>query len=153
LRLMNEMKLHLRLVLTLFYLIIAMGLIACSRQPKYNYPARLGSDVAIEISKLNAGIPSFFTYQLNGKNINFFVLKNDNAIMSFLDACNACYPHKMGYKYEKGMLVCQYCKEKFSLNEIAVGAGNCHPIKLPGRIQDGRYLIAVLSLEKHAGKF
>jgi uncharacterized membrane protein len=150
---MNKMKLHPRFVLTMLYLMITLGIVACSRQPKYTPPARLGSDVVIEISKLNEGFPSFFTYQMNGKNISFFVVKIGNTVTSFLDACNACYPHKLGYKYENGMIICLYCREKYSMDELAAGYGNCHPIKLPGRIQDGKYLIAVSSLEKNASKF
>jgi len=147
------MKLSLSFILAMLYMLLALGIVACARQPEYAPPLRSGSDIAIEVSKLQEGIPLFLTYHHKEKKISFFVVKIDNTVLSFLDACNACYPHKRGYKYDHGMIVCLYCKEKYLMNEIAAGSGNCYPIKLSGRIQAGRYLIAVLSLEKNANKF
>ena len=150
---MDRIKSRFRFIPTMLYLMLALGIVGCARQPEYAPPLLSGSDVAIEVSKLQEGIPLFLTHDHRGKKISFFVVKIDNTVLSFLDACNACYPHKRGYKYDHGMIVCLYCKEKYLINEIAAGSGNCYPIKLPGRIQAGRYLIAVLSLEKNANKF
>jgi len=42
---------------------------------------------------------------------------------------------------------------KFSLNKLEKGLGGCYPIKIEGRIENGKYLIPLASLEAEAGKF
>ena len=62
----------------------------------------MGPDVAVEVKSLVPDVPAFFTYYYRGKKINFFVMKVDNGVLSFLDACAHCYPAKSGYRYEGG---------------------------------------------------
>lgn len=150
----NEIgKLSVRAIFILFFFFLVSVLPACSRQPDYETPVRIGPDVAVDLSKLKDNRPLFFAYHYKGKKINFFIVKIGDTVMSFLDACNSCYPYKRGYIYDNGMLVCRYCNEKYRMDEIATGIGSCYPIKLPGRVQDGRYLISVLILEKNASRF
>jgi uncharacterized membrane protein len=134
-------------------LLLALGIYACTRQSEYSPPSRAGSDFSIEISELKSGVPQFFTHHYNRKPISFFVVKTGDGVMSFLDACNTCYRYKKGYKYQDGLLICNYCKEKYRIEQIAVGTGNCHPIKLAGRFKDGKYLIAVSELERYSNRF
>jgi len=126
---------------------------SCSRQPVYPEPSLKGSEVAIEVKKLRPENPLFLTYRHHRKNINFFVLKIDDKVVSFLDACMSCYPSKRGYRFDGGYITCKTCDIRYSLAEIEEGVGSCSPIRLEGHLQDGNYLIPVSLLEESADKF
>ncbi len=126
---------------------------SCSEQPLYHPPALSGKDIVVDASILKPEVPQFFTYRYQGKNIGFFVIKIDQKVISFLDACASCYPHKRGYRYEDGSVTCRFCNIKFSLYKLEKGIGGCYPIKIEGRMENGKYLIPVAVLEAEAGKF
>ena len=137
----------------LLLLSLLPSLMSCSRQPVYPPPVFSGNDAAVDVSTLKADIPQFYTYQFHGKNISFFVLNFDNGVQAFLDACITCYPHKQGYRYEDGVVVCRACNQRFPVYKLEKGIGNCYPIKIAGRMEDGKYLIPRSSLEQEADKF
>lgn len=85
--------------------------------------------------------------------IYFFVVKVDARVISFLDACIKCYPQKKGFAFDRGSVVCRACDERYPVTEIEKGFGSCYPIKLDGRVKDGRYLISAEELEKMGTKF
>ena len=126
---------------------------ACSRQVSYPSPVRIGSDIVIDMSSLELEVPKFYTYRFQGKKINFFVIKMDDKTLSFLDACASCYPHKQGYRYEDNAVICRYCNVRYPLGKLEKGIGNCYPIKIEGRMENGKYMIPVDTLEKTADKF
>ncbi len=126
---------------------------SCSRQPAYPPAAFSGNDAVIDISALKPEIPQFYTYQYHGKNISFFVLKLNDKVVSFFDACASCYPHKLGYKCEDGSVVCRACGMRFSVYKLEKGLGGCYPIRIEGRTEKGKYLIPLASLEAEAGRF
>ncbi len=133
-------------------LLIAV-LSACSHQPVYPAPPVSGGNASIEIASLKQEVPQFYTYQFHGRNISFFVLKLNERVVSFFDACNSCYPHKRGYKCEDSAVVCRACGLKFSVYKLEKGIGGCYPIRVEGRVEKGSYLIPLASLEAEAGKF
>jgi uncharacterized membrane protein len=146
----NDLKTSaITILLTSLFLMTA----ACSRQPVYPPPSLSGRDVVIDVSKLKPEIPQFYTYRYNGKNISFFVLKLNERVVSFFDACASCYPHKRGYKYDDGSVVCRACNMRFSVYKLEKGLGGCYPIRLQGRTENGKYLIPLALLEQEAGKF
>jgi uncharacterized membrane protein len=146
----NDLKTSaITILLTSLFLMTA----ACSRQPVYPPPSLSGRDVVIDVSKLKPEIPQFYTYRYNGKNISFFVLKLNERVVSFFDACASCYPHKRGYKYDDGSVVCRACNMRFSVYKLGKGLGGCYPIRLQGRTENGKYLIPLALLEQEAGKF
>ncbi|MBI3592892.1 MAG: DUF2318 domain-containing protein [Nitrospirae bacterium] len=134
--------------------LIFLFLASCARQPVYPEPERIGSDVVINISSLKPAVPEFFTYHYNKSiNINFFVINIDGKILSFFDACERCYPKKLGYRFDNGSVVCRACDIRFPLSEVEKGIGNCAPIKLGGDVKEGKYFIPVSSIEGKADKF
>jgi len=137
----------------LLFLSLLPSLMSCSRQPVYPPPVFSGNDAVVDVSTLKPDIPQFYTYQYNGKRISFFVIKLNNGVLSFLDACVTCYPHKQGYRYEDGVVVCRACNQRFPVYKLEKGIGNCFPIKIAGRMENGEYLIPRSSLEEEAGKF
>ena len=140
-------------VRTFIVLFAAIMLAACTSQPRYPEPARIGTDVVVEVTSIQLETPRFFTHQYNGKNISFFVMRMKNGVQSYLDACASCYPHKLGYHYEKGAVTCRNCDQKFSVHQLDKGLGGCYPIKIEGRVEKGQYLIPLATLEAEAGKF
>ncbi|HUK99951.1 MAG TPA: Fe-S-containing protein [Nitrospirota bacterium] len=129
------------------------SLSACSKQPSYPAPQRIGADIVIETSDLELEVPKFYTYRYQGKDINFFLLKMSDRTLSFLDACRSCYTHKMGYRCDGNEVICRYCKMRFPIGKLEKGIGNCYPIRIEGRIDGGKYLISVATLESSADKF
>jgi uncharacterized membrane protein len=147
---MRYPKLHALAALLLSFSLLGA---ACTSQQKYPTPAVAGSSVVIEVSSLQPETPRFFTYRYDGRNINFFVLRMDNGVLSYFDACASCYPHKLGYKCENGAVVCGNCGQRYPLHKLEKGLGGCYPIKLEGRLENNKYLIPRASLEAEAGKF
>lgn len=133
--------------------LVVLFLASCARQPVYSEPERIGPDVVINVSSLKPTVPEFFTYSYRGRNINFFVINIDGKILSFFDACERCYPKKLGYRLDNGSVVCRTCNIRLPLSEIEKGIGSCAPLKLEGRVKDEKYLIPVSNIEAKADKF
>jgi len=134
--------------------LVVLSLASCAKPPVYPEPERIGSDVVINISSLKPAVPEFFTYRhAKNKNINFFVINIDGKIFSSFDACERCYPKKLGYRFDSGGVVCRACDIRFPLSEVEKGIGSCTPIKLEGAVKDGKYLIPVSNIEAKADKF
>jgi uncharacterized membrane protein len=132
---------------------LCLPLGACSRQPVYPSPLISGRNAVIEASSLRPEIPQFYTYHYQDKNISFFVVKLNEKIASFFDACASCYAHKRGYRGEGGSVVCRACGLEFSVYRLEKGLGGCYPLRIEGKMEKGRYLIPLASLEAEAGKF
>jgi len=126
-----------------------MLLAACSQPAAYSKAPVSGEDVTIDVQSLQPGIPQFFTYSSGNKNINFFVIKIDNEVLSFLDACLSCET-KLGYTFSNGHFTCKECGIEYSVSEIKSGIGSCYPIRLTGTLRAGKYYISVLELKKSA---
>lgn len=128
-------------------------LTACSRPLAYPEAPRSGQDISIEISALQPGIPQYFSHSFQGMKIHFFLVKIDDRVTSFLDACTKCYPQKKGFGYDSGSVVCRACNERYPIFEIEQGFGSCYPLRLEGRTKDDRYLISAAELEKLGAKY
>ncbi len=143
---MNRIYLFLLVILPIIFL-------SCSRQPVHPAPAIEGRNAVIAVTALKGEVPQFYTYQYQGKNISFFVLKMNDKVSSFFDACVSCYPHKLGYRYEDDVVVCKACNMRFPVYRLEKGIGGCYPIRLEGRVENGKYLISLAAIETEAGKF
>jgi uncharacterized membrane protein len=135
------------------FVMLLMLFSACSRQPVHPAPAIEGRDAVFTVTTLKDEIPQFYTYHYQDKNISFFVFKVNEKVFSFFDACASCYPHKQGYKYEDGMVVCRACNMQFPVYRLEKGIGGCYPIRLEGRVENGEYHIPLAVLEAEADKF
>jgi hypothetical protein len=139
-------------LLTLLLLVCLLGS-ACTRQHTYAAPTIIGSNAVIDISSLNTATPLFLTYHYKGKRINFFILRLDSGVQSYLDACASCYHHKQGYRPDEGLVTCRYCNMKFPIYKLEKGLGSCYPIKIAGKAEDGEYLISLAVLNGAAKMF
>jgi uncharacterized membrane protein len=126
---------------------------ACTSQHTYTAPTVIGANAVIDISTLKTATPLFLTYRYQGKKINFFVLRLDSGVQSYLDACASCYHHRQGYRPEDGQVTCRYCNMQFPIYKLEKGLGSCFPIKLEGKTEQGNYLISLTALEEAAKMF
>jgi uncharacterized membrane protein len=110
-------------------------------------------EIVLDISAIPPEIPQFYTYRSRGKDVNFFVIRLQDRVLCFLDACLTCYPRKLGYRYEDGFVTCRACDTRYSIYKLEKGIGGCYPIRFEGRQEHGKYLIARATLDRQAGKF
>jgi uncharacterized membrane protein len=137
----------------LLLLMLSMLLISCSRQPQYPEARRSADSVVLDASALQPEVPAYYSYSHNGIRINFFIVKLDDRVVSFLDACMKCYAKKLGFRSENGMVVCRSCNEKYPVTEIEKGFGSCYPVKIEGRLDGTSYSIPAETLERVGERF
>ena len=90
---------------------------------------------------------------VGAKPVSFFVIRYQDKVLSYFDACANCYQRKMGYGYEKGFVVCRSCGTTYSIYKLDKGLGGCYPFALSGTVQNGTYRIPIASVEARAAKF
>ncbi len=123
-------------------ILIAFAISACNRIPLYKEaPLNRDGDIAIGMKTLKEKVPEFYTFDLDGQRINFFVVGINGNVQSYFDACAMCYPEKLGYRVEGKEIVCRACNLRYTADELKTGKGSCHPIPLPGQIKNGFYII------------
>ncbi len=123
-------------------------LFACAQGQRYPDPPLRGDNVVIEMKGLKEAVPVFYSLDLDGREVRFFVLRFGDRVESYLDACMKCYPHKMGFKSEGFRLICRYCGVEYPLDTLKSGLGSCYPIPLEGKLNSGTYIISLESLKK-----
>jgi hypothetical protein len=84
---------------------------------------------------------------LDGKKINFFLVKINGDVQSYFDACAICYQKRVGYRVESEEIVCRACDLRYSIYDLKIGKGSCHPIELMGHIEKGVYIISIDALK------
>ncbi len=93
-----------------------MLLAACSKHTIYSKAPVSGEEVNIDVLSLKPDVPQFFTYDSGNENINFFVIKIDNEVLSFLDKCVSC-KSKVGFTFSSGHFTCKECGTAYSVME------------------------------------
>jgi uncharacterized membrane protein len=134
-------------------LLVLLTLFSCTHQASYPPAPQNGQDIVIDASDLAPDTPTFYTYHYKDRRISYFVLKINDAVSSFLDACVSCSQHKQGYRYKDGAVTCRYCNMRFPVYKLEKGLGGCYPIKLKGRLENGKYRISIAELEAAIGIF
>jgi uncharacterized membrane protein len=110
-------------------------------------------NIILDIAAIPPEIPQFYTYRSGRRNVNFFVIRLQDRVLSFLDACLTCYPRKLGYRYEDGFVTCRACDTRYSIYKLDKGIGGCYPVRLVGRSENGKFLLSRAMLDRQAGKF
>ncbi len=87
--------------------------------------------VRLPVASLDDGLAHFFTLMVQGRPVEFFVLKDkDGTVRAALNACDVCYPAKKGYHQEGDEMVCNNCGRRFPINQIGLVHGGCNPSPL-----------------------
>jgi len=145
----HDLKSCAGVLIVIFFLCVA----ACTRQPLYPEPVRKGTVVSVDITALQESVPQFYSYHSLGRTVNFFIIKIDGRVLSFLDACMKCHPKKRGFRFDSGSVICRACDERFPVSEIEKGFGSCYPIKLEGQVYGREYQIPAPVLEEMAKRY
>lgn len=133
--------------------ILLVSLFACGKKPMGEELAPRDGKFIINTVGFKKGTVRFFRHHFGGKDIVFLVARADNGFKTAFDACITCYPHHMGYRSEKGCVVCIYCDTAFNLETLDTGVGNCMPIKISSMLEDGNLVISQGDVEAGAKWF
>lgn len=137
----------------IFLMISILFLQSCSKQPIYQAPEIIDDKIVVDIGQLTDKRPVFYSYNYQKKRINFFIIKIDGRVSSYLDACAECYPKKLGFGFDNGYIYCRSCNVKYPIDSIEKGFGSCYPIKIDGEEQQGKYFISLKTLQEKVNKF
>ncbi len=124
---------------------------ACGRKaPEYTVLENEGEFFELRLSDESTQPVHFYTYKLNGRNVNFFVRKDcEGNIRTHFDACYSCFKYKMGYVVEGNQVVCRACRIGYDLSEpIWDFVGACVPITLSSNASGGKVRIKVRNIKK-----
>ena len=107
-----------------------------------------GGDVTIPVAQVSDGKAHFYTYDVNGTTVKYFVLASkDGKIRAALDACEVCYPQHKGYHQQGDAMQCNNCGKVFPSAQINVITGGCNPIPLKRSITGDNLTITTGSLQ------
>jgi uncharacterized protein YbaR (Trm112 family) len=97
------------------------------------YPLVVAEDGAVRLpaSTFDDNRSHFYTYIINGQPVEFFVVKSqDGVIHAAFNACDVCFPAKLGYHQEGDEMVCNNCGRRFPIDQINQVRGGCNPSSL-----------------------
>lgn len=121
------------------FIVIALVLGGCAKKPSYPEAPVSGELIRLDIP--DSPGPVFYSYTHEGRRIDFFLVKVNGRVESYLDACRKCYPKKLGYRPDGGRVLCRACGIRFPLDKLREGEGSCQPIALKGRLAGDSYVI------------
>lgn len=114
---------------------------ACASKPAYQEAPVSGDYVRIVVSSLKEATPEFYSLGDPGEGrVDFFVLRIQGRVESYLDACARCGAKKKGFRVERGNIVCNACGVSYPLDSLK-GVGSCYPLPLEGEVRDDLYVI------------
>jgi len=97
-------------------------------------------EVKVPLDSLKGNEAKYFVYRAKDGDVKFFVLKaTDGTVRVALDACQACYHAKLGYRQNGETLVCNNCGMGFKSTDVGHVTGGCSPIPVKNS-QDGKTL-------------
>jgi uncharacterized membrane protein len=115
----------------------------------YTAVQQANGEVKIPLTDLADGKAHFYTYAENGAGIKFFALrKADGSIGVALDACQACYRAKKGYRQEGQNVICNNCGMAFRPEDVGVVTGGCNPIPVAHRMAGEAAIVKAADLMK-----
>ncbi len=127
--------------LILISLLPALLFAACAKKPSYPEAPVSGEVISIAAENLKESTPVFYSFRLDNKRIDFFVIKISGEIQSYFDACAKCYTDKLGYRVDGKYVVCKKCNVRYPVESLKTGIGSCYPIMLRGRVEGDNYII------------
>ena len=114
----------------------------------------VGGKVKIPLQDLAGGDARFYTYDVAGVPVKFFVLKSsDGEYRAAFDASKECGPFKKGFRQEGSDLVCNKCGQKYAFTSINVRSGACNPSSIERKVSGQDLVLKAADLEKGAQYF
>lgn len=88
-------------------------------------------EVRIPLKDVNDGSAHYYSYEGDGREIKFFVIKSrDGVIRAAFDACDVCFPAKKGYTQDGDFMICNNCGRRFHTSQVNLVEGGCNPAPL-----------------------
>lgn len=137
-----------KFVPSIIALLLPAVLLSCAQKAEYREPVTRGDEIIIDASLLENGEPAFFIFSSGSRRMDFFVINNDGAVESYIDACRKCYQHKQGFRADGHYLTCRYCRERYPIDALKTGTGSCHPLPLKGQLRGAYYVIKISEIKK-----
>ncbi len=131
---------------------LALVFASCARKPEYQAAPSSEGTIKFSMNEMEEGKPVFRSHEHEDTRIDYFVLKVNNTVESYFDACAKCYPKKLGYRTEGRELVCVACGQRFHIEGLK-GFGSCYPLPIKGSIEGDVYVIEEKELLKGAKYF
>ena len=133
-------------------LVVVAGLswaVASSRSPASQGSAASSEPTLVDdgtlrfpVATFDDGKAHFYSHEMNGKSIEFFVLKsNDGVVRAAFNACDVCFPAHKGYRQEGDEMVCNNCGQRFPSHLINEVRGGCNPSPLERTIEGDQLVI------------
>lgn len=122
------------LILSLPFILLS----SCTKEEAFKTINPVNNEIVISHDKQD-GIPEFYRTEINGKRIDFFVIRLDGELKVFLNRCRRCFNSGLGFRFEDGLIRCRACNVTYPVREISRGVGSCYPIPVKSR-SEGRYI-------------
>ena len=149
------MKRIFTIALIIFNIILVTG---CGNKNK-NYEKYItlrpeNNEIQIEENKLSK-TPIFINYEYNGTIIQLIAgIASDGTNRVSLNTCQSCNPSPYAYFSEENKkLVCQNCKNMFTLDDVGISANGCNPTPIPFLERDGLIIINTDILNEYTPMF
>lgn len=127
---------------------------AGGQQSAFTVIAEEGGVFRVPLDGIADGRTHFFSTTVNGSTVKFLVLrKQDGSYGVALDACNACYRAKLGYRDGGDRIICNNCGMAFQPGDVGIVSGGCNPIPLAHRITSDAVTISVKDLQQFTSYF
>jgi hypothetical protein len=98
--------------------------------------------VRLPAARLDDGLAHFYTLMINGRAVEFFVVKDKSGtVRAALNACEVCFPAKLGYHQEGDEMICNNCGRRFPISQVGVVHGGCNPAPLSPTVEGGSIVI------------
>jgi hypothetical protein len=111
-------------------------------------------EVTVPVGSLEGTTARYFIYNGGERAIKFFLVRaSDGAVRAALDACQACYHAKLGYRQEGDAMVCNNCGMGFRSTDVGTITGGCSPIPVQKRLDGQVLVLKVKELEDGAKYF
>ncbi len=87
-----------------------------------------GGSLVIPISEISDTV-QFYPVEVDGTRMEILAVKDsDGNIRTAFNTCQICYGSGRGYYVQDGnYLVCQNCKNRFTVDQVEIESGGCNP--------------------------
>lgn len=109
-----------------------------------------GGQIVLPLSKLENGLMSKFSVQVEGTLVRFFILQLNGIVKVALDACYICPP--VGYYQKADTVVCKNCDAPINFDTIGL-PGGCNPRTLKFTVDGSNVIIELAALASSAEYF
>ena len=130
---------------------LTLGIAALAHGKKQQFaqaPTVVGGDVSIPVARVNDGAAHFFSANIGGTTVKYFVMKApDGTLRTAFDACDVCFPYKKGYHQQGTAMQCNNCGRIFPAAQIDVQRGGCNPGPIDAKVKAGQLVIPYSQLQ------